>query len=470
MGLFEDDENFGEELKLAEFDAYYNDSVYHFLTADEWEALYQHFMYEIGENDFKKVKFVIYEALQQHQYSVFFTLRMAEIQCKANKIDQALPYLELAKSLSPDDFDVYETSAQIYEQFKMYDDAIENFKVAYKKGADQFDILFQMGLCYLNANKKSKALQVFTKLSKAQPQNEFVLDHIAMLVFDNEWYKKGVSIFEAVIDLYPYSETAWHYYGNAWAGLEKYEKALWAQEMVFAINPNNFLGQFGVASTYQEMEDYKMAIVKYEEVLKQFGDDNLVYTNLGYCAEKLELHEKAKEYYRKAISIDLHTPSAWYGIGMTLMAENRTKECVYFFTNAYKYGKNQECHFGLSLATAFIFNQEYDQAEEVYETLIRVFPDEYEVWLDYSALYSEQKKYKAAAETLETALFYLPGAYQINYRLAALFLKLNEMDKASIYLEQALQSNYKDHNLLYLFDPNFKKDKTLQSLIKQYKK
>lgn len=470
MGLFEDDENFEEELKLAEFEAYYNDSVYHFLTADEWEALYQHFMYEVGENDFKKVKFVIYEAIQQHQSSVFFTLRMAEVQCKANKLDQALPYLELAKTLSPNDYDVYETSAQIFEHFKMYDKAIINFKEAYQKGGDQFDILFQMALCYLNANNKSKALLVFTKLSKMQPQNEFVLDHIAMLVFDNDWFNDGIKIFESVIDLCPYSETAWHYYGNAWAGLENYEKALWAQEMVVAINPNNFLGQFGMASTYQEMEDYNAAITKYKEVIKQFDDDNLVYTNLGYCAEKLELFEKAREYYRKAISIDLHTSSAWYGIGMTLMAENRIKESVYFFTNAYKYAKNEESHFGLSLATAFLMNQEYDQAEEVYETLIRVFPDDHEVWIDYSTLYSEQKRYEDAAETLETALFYLPGAYQINYRLAALFLKLKEMDKASIYLEQALHSNYKDHDLLYLFDPNFKKDKTIQTLIKQYKK
>ena len=41
--------------------------------------------------------------------------------------------------------------------------------------------------------------------------------------------------------------------------------------------------------------------------------------------------------------------------------------------------------------------------------------------------------------------------------------------KASNYLEQALHSNYKNHDLLYLFDPSIKKDKTIQTLIKQYK-
>ena len=112
-------------LKLAEFESYYKDDQYVFLSADQWEALYQYFMYEAGENDFQKVKFIIYEALSQHQYSVFFTLRMAEIHCRSNNLDQTVSYLELAKTLSPTDFDVYETSAQVYEHFKMYDKAIK---------------------------------------------------------------------------------------------------------------------------------------------------------------------------------------------------------------------------------------------------------------------------------------------------------------------------------------------------------
>ena len=96
-------------------------------------------------------------------------------------------------------------------------------------------------------NKKGDALIVFKKLSILQPQNEFVLDHLAMLIFDNEWYTEGLKIFGQVIDSKPYSETAWHYYGNAFAGLEQYDNALWAQEMVIAINDHNYLGHFGIA-------------------------------------------------------------------------------------------------------------------------------------------------------------------------------------------------------------------------------
>ena len=357
MSFFEDDHNEPSHLKLAEFESYYKDDQYVFLSADQWEALYQYFMYEAGENDFQKVKFIIYEALSQHQYSVFFTLRMAEIHCRSNNLDQTVSYLELAKTLSPTDFDVYETSAQVYEHFKMYDKAIKNFRAAFHHGANRFDILFQMALCYLNANKKGDALIVFKKLSILQPQNEFVLDHLAMLIFDNEWYTEGLKIFGQVIDSKPYSETAWHYYGNAFAGLEQYDNALWAQEMVIAINDHNYLGHFGIANTYQEQEMYPEAIQKYEELITNFDEDSLIYTNLGYCAEKLNFFEKARAYYRKAISIDLQTPSAWYGIGMSLMAENKFKESTYFLINAYKYGKNEDSHYGLSLAQVHVRNQ-----------------------------------------------------------------------------------------------------------------
>ena len=117
-----------------------------------------------------------------------------------------------------------------------------------------------------------------------------------------------------------------------------------------------------------------------------------------------------------------------------------------------------------------ILNESYKEAEEIYETLIRIFPHEYEVWIDYSTMYSEQKAYDNALEIMQTALFYLPDCHQINYRIAAILIKLKQHQQAVTFLENALKKNFIDHDLMFIFEPKFKRDKQLTNIINQYKK
>ena len=132
---------------------------------------------------------------------------------------------------------------------------------------------------------------------------------MAMIVFDNEWYQKGVETYEVVIDLYPYSETAWHYYGNSLAGLGQFDKALWAQEMVIAINPNSFLGHFGIASTFQEMEESQVR--NYLEILSPILEGYFYSENFSKHWMNSELNVALSEIYSDYF--DLFPEPAQYG-------------------------------------------------------------------------------------------------------------------------------------------------------------
>ena len=266
MDFFDSSEEFNEKPKLELFYKYYQDGEYTYLSAEDWEVLYQHHMFKQEKDSFEKLKFIILEAHNQHPYSVFFTLRMAEIKCKTQDIENAIPYIEMAKSLAPTDYEVYETAAQIYELYKEWSKAEENYKLAYFHGADKFDILFQMAICHVSAGKPIKGISVFEKLAVINPNNEFVLDHIANLVFSHGLFKQGLNIFKKVIDTKPYSETAWHYLGNIQTAAEKYEEAIFSQEMVLAINEESDLGVLGLANVYQEMGEYRQAIEWYDKI------------------------------------------------------------------------------------------------------------------------------------------------------------------------------------------------------------
>jgi len=466
----DDDESSEEKPNIHLFENFYKNGEYVFFTVDQWEACYNYYLYDCNKVDYKILDFIIVEALAQHNYSVFFALRAAELLSRQNRFKESMEKVSHAMTLSPSDFEVYECAAHIYEHFKKYEIAIKYYKLAAQKGADGFDIRFQLALCYLNCNKRETALKYFTQLTVMQPKNEFVLDHIAIIVFDEEWFAQGKQIFENVIDNHPYSESAWHYLGNCFLAMDDIVNAIWAQEMVIAINEDSYIGYFGLANCLQENEDYVKAIEQYHFLMTQYGSDTNLYCNMAYCYEKLEHFEKARKYYRKSIAMDAKCAQAWHGIGMTLLAEDKIKETLYFFKTAYKFDKHQNSQFGLSLAAAYMDNDEMEKAQKIFEKLLTVFPEDFEVWLDYSMLYSEQKNYERALDLLQTALFYLPDCHQINYRIAAILIKMKKNEHAVAFLEKGLKKNFSDHDLIYIFEPKFKKHKELQMIIKNYKK
>lgn len=469
MEFYEEDDHHSEPLKLKEFENFFAHGEYLFLTEEAWEALYQHFIFQPGQESFAKINFIVQEAHAQHRYSVFFTLRMAEINCKTKDIENAIPFIEMAKTLAPTDFEVYETAAQIYEHYRFWDKAEEHYKLAYFHGAEKFDILFQLGLCYLASKNMTKAYGVFKKLVIANPLNEFVLDHTANLVFQLEDFETGLALFNQVIDLQPYSETAWHYRGNIESAMDMHESAIFSQEMVLAINEDSDLGMLGLANAYQENNQFEEALQWYDTLSEVHPLEPEFLVRKAECHEKLKQYTKAKKLYRKAISKDIEMAEAWYGLGICLIEEGKISESLYFFQNAYKHGKNEESHFGLSLATTLLATDKMEEAIEVYETLVRIFPDDFEIWLDYSLAYSEQEDYTNALEILELALFYLPNNHQVFYRMAAIHFKLSDMNSGRHYLEKAFNANFRDHELLYIFEPQLKANQTVQSLIKEYK-
>lgn len=466
----EDDDASEEKPNIELFENFYKNGVYVFFTVEQWEACYNYYLYDCNKVDYKILDFIIVEALAQHNYSVFFALRAAELLSRQNRFKESMEKVSHAMTLSPNDYEVYECAAHIYEHFKQYEIAIKYYKLAAQKGADSFDIRFQLALCYVNCNQRKIALKYFTQLSLMQPKNEFVLDHIAIIIFDEEWHEEGKHIFEKVIDIHPYSETAWHYFGNCLLALDDIENAIWAQEMVIAINQDSYIGYFGLANCLQENEAYVKAIEQYHFLMTNYGSDTNLYCNMAYCYEKLGHYEKSRKYYRNCIAMDAKCPQAWHGIGMTLLAEDKIKETLYFFKMAYKFDKHDDSQYGLSLAAAYMANDEMKKAEDLFEKLLTIFPEDFEVWLDYSMLYSEQKDFEKAIDLLQTALFYLPDCHQINYRIAAILIKMKKNEHAVAFLEKGLKKNFSDHDLIYIFEPKFKKHKALQLIINNYKK
>ncbi len=468
----EDQEEFStpNEATMQKFDLFFYNGKHHYYESDDWEDIFYKISYDCEVDQIKKIDFIIDEANKQHPNNLFFLLKKAAKEAFSKNFVLSNQLFAQAKIINPNDSDIFVVESEIFSHFGKYEKALAALKIAYNNGGEPESIFFQMASCYQCLNKTRAAMLLYKNIALLNPYNDFAIDHLAEILFEEEWFDEAVKIFKKLTDLNPYSEDIWYNLGNAHLGLEEYKEAIWAQEMVLAINDESTFGKIGLANAYQEKGEIEFAVTLYEDLLANNFADAEIYFSLGYCYEKLKKYEQSRIYYRNSLAENSDNAQAWYGIGATLMAESSYNMALHFLKKAHFISGNEESIFGLSLAATYLALNKSEKAVEIYEQLKLFYFDEYEVWLDYSTCLSTQSKNEKALEILESALSYLPNNHQIKYRIAAILIKLERTTEGIVYLEDALQKNFMDHNLMFIFEPKCKKDKNIKKIINQYKK
>lgn len=82
---------------------------------------------------------------------------------------------------------------------------------------------------------------------------------------------------------------------------------------IYEANIKEILDLFNSARKFEDAQDFKAAIQKYEDILKEFAVSySHVYYHLGKCYEKLKMYGLAREYYWKAVDLgDTARPNRW---------------------------------------------------------------------------------------------------------------------------------------------------------------
>lgn len=101
------------------------------------------------------------------------------------------------------------------------------------------------------------------------------------------------------------------------------EKAIAAIEDAKAENPGDASLMQAEADMYYGMGDMKKYREIMEEIVAQNPDDAVLYYNLGVSAAQMEEHERAMEYYKKAIEIDPSMHNARINLAFVILAQER---------------------------------------------------------------------------------------------------------------------------------------------------
>lgn len=152
------------------------------------------------------------------------------------------------------------------------------------------------------------------------------------------------------------------------------------------------------AMFYDRLEEKDKAIKYYLKTLELNPHDYWANVNLGSIFEEDNRNEEALELFKRAYKVNPDESGISYNLAVvyTKLAEFNLAEKFYLeeLTNEDAFIKTY-CNLGLLYMNNL---QDYEQAKKYFQTGLKLYPDEYDLWYNLACLYAIIHDFKNATE------------------------------------------------------------------------
>src|SRR5438128_7914549 len=107
--------------------------------------------------------------------------------------------------------------------------------------------------------------------------------------------------------------------------------------------------------------------------------------------------------------------------------------------------------------------------EMAYKKVIRLEPENMDIWLEYSHLLMVDHRSDEAIEQIETGLIYLVDQPELLYRLVCYHYARGKVAEAYLLLENALEKNVQLCHTMFEYAPSMEYDSNILHLIDIHK-
>ncbi|AWI05864.1 tetratricopeptide repeat protein [Clostridium drakei] len=178
------------------------------------------------------------------------------------------------------------------------------------------------------------------------------------------------------------------------------------------------------------------------------GEDIDAIINLALIYDFLGKSEKAKDYYKEALSIDNYEERAYYGLATIYDEEENYEEAIKLYNKAIYINPNYHKAY-FFLANVYDVSEKKALAIETYEKLLSLNPMDFWANLNLGCIYEERNENGAAYKKFSKALRIDPNNYLALFNMGVIYYKFNMIEKAINFYERAIEKN-KSYEYSYL--------------------
>ena len=302
-------------------------------------------------------------------------------------------------------------------------------------------------------NEKPALNDLLTKATQVQQQGQFSL---------------AEELYNTIINLYPDNPDALHLLGVTYSQQSNYQQAIETIQKAIFINPHPMyyfnLGEsyrmsrqfneaviylkkalemapnfpniyFSIAKTHLESGDFISATENFNKVLELQPGNFRALFNLGNIMLNKGNNLEAINYYRQVIRMNPNFAEAYNNLGIALgdsnEAINAFRQSLILVPNYHEARNN--------LANLLKKRNNFNEAEALYNQVLKDNPDDSEAYLSLAKLFSETENYQSAIPYYEKFTNLRPSSPETYNDLGFAYFQTNKMEQAIEAYKKAIE-------------------------------
>jgi tetratricopeptide (TPR) repeat protein len=350
------------------------------------------------------------------------------------KYSKALKYIDRYYSKSEDKSTLLYYKSQIYEKQGKEHESFEVLNFAMGQNPNKL-ILLALADKYFGYRSYSKALELYNNYNKIEPSNQYVNLQIGKIYYLKKDVKRSVNVLKKLLNKNPDQEMVLQYIAMNYISIQNYLGAMPLLKKVIEINPHNLKAVDLLCSIYLKTDGYSKALTISENSLDIDSTSLTLWKVKAISHFKLEQYVWAMESYKKLIELkdsslvvkknlayscfhsgDYQRADNWFKCIMK--DDQKDPVLIYYFAKNCKELGEVEKSTGLfqfaieqmspdsktlsmiyaSIAENYMFRKEFEKSIENYQLAYQSDTTQYKYLFHTASCYRSMKQYQKAIE------------------------------------------------------------------------
>ena len=342
-----------------------------------------------------------------------------------------------------DDYN-YFRSGRIYEQFREYDRAEEEFLKSLRINPKSAFSHYSLGTIYAEREDYEKARQEFETVAKLDPKNAIVHKDLGSLYFRMREFEKAEKEFKTAIRLDPMNTAAHNNLGSIYSMRRQYDRAETEFRRALNTDPEkeNVMGiRFNLGKIYIDTKDFAKAEQEFTAILSIDPDNIDAHHNLGNIYKIMNETEKAKNEFKTIKKLDPKNVSAYTELGEIYAGLKDHEFAIREFKSVLELAP-ENLYARIYLGRIYNEMKDYDRAIREFLTILEYDPKNVYAHINLGRVYTDSEEYDNAIEKFKTVLELDPKDARACYMLGNLLAEKKQAFREAIpYLKQGLSIN-----------------------------
>lgn len=461
--------SFGEIMDLIK--QYEDSEKEHQQVFFEEESYDQIINFYHDNREYNKAMRVVNTALEQYPFSSFFYTKKAEILANQKRFDEALPVLDEAERLDPNDINIFLIRADVHLWEGRHIEATEVVEMGLELATepeDRCELFLELADIWEDQEKYNEVINCLKNAAREDYTNEEALNRLWFCTELLGTYDDSIKFHTALIDENPYAHMAWFNLGHAYMGIGLYDESMDAFSYAIAIDEEYDPAYISSGDVLFILEKPNEALTFYHEAIKLSKPNKELYLKTAACYEKLSELAKARTYLRKAIAVDPYYEEAFFRIGETYRDEGNWSKAISSFERAVKFSKDNVDYLS-ALAEAYLNIDQGEDALELYEKIYQLDPNSKQSWINLATAYFNVDNFRKAFHVLTEAEHKFDGSADIFYIKSVFYHQVGNKHEALINLERGLLRGFDEHHMIFEMDETLRENDAYLQVIEQYR-